>query len=298
MKKIVHIAFSLVLFCCASACLDLGPLLFNPDDSITEYLWDEHPDNWYFDEDKEYTIAENEFNYFQLESDHEGEKAEIHALYLGDLETIASDTVIVYCHGNSTHMDVYYPRAQLLYYTGGKSRYGVLMMDYRGFGLSTGISSEASLVSDVEACINWLKERGLSEDRMILYGFSLGSIPSIQLASNPQSLGAHKLMLEAPVGSINTMSQNGSSLSMPASFFADLGTNNIEEIKNVKQDLLWIHGLDDGFLDYTTHGEAIYNNHNADYKISIPVRGGDHGDTPFKMGEVKYMQAMQEFIGR
>lgn len=297
MKTVANILLITVLITLHS-CLDLGPLLFNPDNTITEYLWDENPDNWYFDEDKEFTIKENEFNYFQLESVHEGESANIHALYLGDLESISTDTIIVYCHGNSTHMDVYYPRAQLLYYTGEQSKYGVMMMDYRGFGLSTGTSSESSLISDVEACIQWLKDRGLTEDRMILYGFSLGSIPAVSLAANPRSLKANKLMLEAPIGSMNTMSQNGSALSMPISFFADLNTNNIELIKEVKQDLLWIHGLDDGFLDYTTHGEAIYNNHDSDYKISVPVRGGDHGDTPFIMGIEKYMLEMETYISR
>ncbi|WP_235293901.1 alpha/beta hydrolase [Portibacter lacus] len=286
------------MFLAFSGCLDLGPLLFNPDTSITEYLWDENPDNSYFDPEKNYYIKDGEFHYFTLESDHEGQVETIHAVYLGDLETIDSDTVIIYNHGNSYQMDVYYPRAQLLYHAGGKSRYGVLMMDYRGFGLSTGEPSESSLLSDVNSCIQWLKDRGLTEDRMIMYGYSLGSIPSVYLTATPQAMAPHKLMLEAPIGSISTMSSNGSGLSMPSSFFADLFADNIEEIKKVKQDLYWIHGEMDNFLNYTTHGEAIYNNHNSEYKIAVPVSNGDHGDTPFKMGEEKYMNSVYEFIKR
>ena len=296
MKKLILLSFSITLLTLAS-CLDLAPLLFNPDDSISAYLWEENPDNWYF-ESENYPIAAGEFHYFQLDSDFEGKKETLHALYLGDLESIDTDTILMYNHGNAANMDVYYPRAQLLYHTGGQSRYGVLMFDYRGFGLSTGTSTEKSLSADVSACLKWLKSHGLTEDRLILYGFSLGSIPSVDLAANPQDLTAHKLMLEAPIGSMNTLSQNGSSLSMPVSFFASLETDNIAKIKKVKQDLLWIHGLEDGFIDYTTHGEAVYNNHEGQYKISIPVRGGDHGDTPFKMGEDKYMEAMYQFIKR
>lgn len=294
----LHLLFFLPMLLCISGCLDLGPLLFNPDTTITEYLWDENPANYYFDEDEEYTVPEDEFHYFTLESDHEGQVETIHAVYLGDLESIDSDTVIVFNHGNSTHMDVYFPWAQLLYHSGGRSRYGVLMMDYRGFGLSSGEPSESALLTDVNTCIQWLKDRGLTEDRMIMYGFSLGSIPSVYLTANPRALRPHKLMLEAPIGSIDAMASNASGLSMPSSFFADLFTNNIEEIKKVEQDFFWIHGEADGFLNYYTHGEAIFNNHNGDYKIAIPVRTADHHDVPFRYGEERYMQSVSDFIER
>lgn len=281
-----------------TGCLDLGPLLFNPDSDITEYLWDENPRNYYFDEEGLYDILDGELNYFTLESDHLGEVETIHAVYLGDLASIASDTVIVFSHGNAANMDAYFPWVQMLYNAGGKSRFGVLMMDYRGFGLSTGIPSESALMSDVNTCLDWLKNMGLSDDRLILYGFSLGSIPSVYLSASPKAMRPHKLMLEAPVGSISTMSSNASGLSMPASFFADLDTDNIEEIKKVEQDLYWIHGQSDNFLNYYTHGQAIFNNHQGDYKISVPVRYGDHSDTPFKFGVEKYMESVLDFVLR
>ncbi len=295
-KRSLWVLLSILLL--ATSCLDLAPLLFNPDNSFDAYLWDENPFNDYFDSAKEYYIEDGEFHYFTIESEHEGQTETLHAIYLGDLETINTDTVFVYSHGNSGSMDSYYPRAQLLYHVGGKSRYGVLMMDYRGFGLSTGTPSESSLMSDVNTCVQWLKDRGLTEDRLVHYGFSLGSIPSVYLTTNPRALRPHKLMLEAPIGSINTMAANGSSLSLPSSFYADLETNNIDEIKKVEQPLYWIHGLSDGFLNYYTHGEAIFNNHQGEYKVSMPVRWGDHSDTPFILGEEKYIKSVYDFILR
>lgn len=294
MRSIFLCLIMILLF---GSCQDLGPLLFN-NTSTEEYLWDKNPINDYFDKEGNYKVPKEEFHYFTVESGFPGTISYIHAVYLGDINTINEDTVIVYCHGNSENMDIYYPRAQLLYHAGGKSRYGVLMMDYQGYGLSHGTPSEEGLLYDVNACIKWLSERGLSEDRLILYGFSLGSIPSIELSANPYSLRPHKLMLEAPIGSINTMAQNGSGLSMPASFFADLKTNNIEKIKEVTQDLFWIHGVDDGFLDFETHGKAVYDNHQGEYKVAVPVYGGDHSDVPFKYGLEQYMEAVHNFIQR
>ena len=35
----------------------------------------------------------------------------------------------------------------------------------------------------------------------------------------------------------------------------DLKIDNAEEIKKVKQPFLWIHGTNDNFLNYKTHGQ-------------------------------------------
>ncbi|WP_235299561.1 alpha/beta hydrolase [Portibacter marinus] len=288
--------FMLPLMIFLASCQDLAPLLFNPKTDFEEYQWSAYPDNAFFDKEQKYTVPSEEFHYFTLESDHEGQVETIHALYLGDIDQIDTDTVIVFNHGNSGSMDTYYPWAQLLYHAGGKSRYGVMMMDYRGFGLSTGSPSESALMSDVDACLQWLKNRGLTDERLILYGYSLGSIPSVYLAANPRSMKAHKLMLEAPIGSINTMAANGSMLSLPASFYADLETHNIEEIKKVDQDLFWIHGQSDNFLNYYTHGEPIYRNHGGTYKVAVPVRYADHHNCPFMYGEERYCKSIHEFI--
>ena len=69
----------------------------------------------------------------------------IHAVYLGNIADIATDTIILYCHGNRDHLDFYWPRIKLLANVGGKNRYGVLAMDYRGFGLSEGPATEEGM---------------------------------------------------------------------------------------------------------------------------------------------------------
>ena len=77
----------------------------------------------------------------------------------------------MYCHGNKWHMDFYWQRAKLLAHTNGKNKYGVLMMDYRGFGMSEGDPTENGMYADVNACMKWLKDKGLTNSRLIIYGF-------------------------------------------------------------------------------------------------------------------------------
>jgi hypothetical protein len=59
----------------------------------------------------------------------------------------------------------------------------VLAIDYRGFGLSPGTASEASMDQDAEAAWQELMRRGVAPERVIIWGHSLGSGPAVQLAS-------------------------------------------------------------------------------------------------------------------
>ncbi|HEX2901021.1 MAG TPA: hypothetical protein VHS96_14985, partial [Bacteroidia bacterium] len=143
-QRILAIAF-LATLGLLSGCFRLDSNLYNPVDTITAYLGDAYPetDDWDVVPDSSFRLADSMVHLFTLGSQAPGETTPttIHALYLGDESRIATDTVILYCHGNYGHMDVYWQRAKILANLGGKHRFGVLMMDYRGFGLSEGTAT-------------------------------------------------------------------------------------------------------------------------------------------------------------
>jgi pimeloyl-ACP methyl ester carboxylesterase len=243
-------------------------------------------------------IPEENINLLAIPSQgpDETEFTTIYSVYVGDTSTIAEDTVILYCHGNRDHLDFYWTRIKLLANTGGLFNYGVMAMDYRSFGLSEGEPSEIGMRYDVEACLQWLSDRGLTGDRLIMYGFSLGSIPAISLCADPGIMNPVKLILEAPIGSIELMVQDGGGLALPASFFTDLTANNVEVIKDADQPLLWLHGTDDSFLRIDGHGQPIFDNHNGPYKEAYKVEGAEHGDLPVVMGFPEYLEAVHSFV--
>jgi fermentation-respiration switch protein FrsA (DUF1100 family) len=296
MKKLVLI----FVIIGSSSCLKLDNNLYNSDNTIKEYQLDSYTGEQDFILDASYAIPQNLIHIITLSSQTKTESSptEISVIYIGDLSRINTDTVILYCHGNKWHNDFYWQRAKLLAHTNGKNNYGVLMPDYRGFGLSKGKPSEEGMYADVEACLKWLKERGLTNERLMVYGFSLGSAPSCELTANPVSLIPSKLILEAPFASAAVMVQDGSQLDMPAEYFTDLKIDNAEEIKKVKQPLLWIHGANDNFLNYKTHGEVVYKNHSGIYKSNYLVEGADHGEVPKKMGFDIYLKTIGDFIRR
>ena len=56
--------------------------------------------------------------------------------------------------------------------------YDVLVMDYRGFGKSTGKRNQANLLADAELFYSWCDER-YKEDQIILYGRSWSTEKSL-----------------------------------------------------------------------------------------------------------------------
>jgi pimeloyl-ACP methyl ester carboxylesterase len=62
--------------------------------------------------------------------------------------------------------------------------FSVLGFDYRGFGMSAGVASEAHMEQDADAAFQALIERDIPPSHIILWGHSLGSGPAVVLASD------------------------------------------------------------------------------------------------------------------
>lgn len=294
MKKLF--AYFIIVVCASCAKLDSN--LYNNDNKIKEYKLDSYTGTQDFVLDASYNIPANLINMLTLQSQADGESSatNIKAIYIGDVSKINTDTVILYCHGNKWHIDFYWQRAKLLAHLNGKNRYGVLMMDYRGYGLSEGKPTEKGMYADVNACMAWLKNNGLTNSRLIIYGFSMGTAATCELSANPTILTPSKIILEAPFASAAVMVQDASQMNMPADYFTDLKIDNAEEIKKCNQPLLWLHGKSDNFLNYKTHGQVVYNNHNGVYKNYFLVDGADHGEVPAKMGFENYLNLIGAFV--
>ncbi|MBI2721662.1 MAG: alpha/beta hydrolase [Bacteroidetes bacterium] len=293
--KNIYFLFIILLASCAK----LDNNLYNNDNKIKEYKFDDYTGEQDFVLDGTYTISSGLITLFTLSSQPiEGETnpTDIKAIYIGDISKINTDTVILYCHGNKGHIDFYWQRAKLLAHVNGKNKHGVLMMDYRGYGLSKGKPTEKGMYADVSASMLWLKNNGLSNNRLIIYGFSLGTASACELSANAAPMIPSKIILEAPFASVAVMVHDASQLNMPAEYFTDLKIDNAEEIKKCQQPLLWMHGKADNFLNYKTHGEVVYKNYNGIYKENFLVEGADHGEVPRKMGYEKYLKVIGDFI--
>jgi hypothetical protein len=92
------------------------------------------------------------------------------------------------------------------------------------------------------------------------------------------------------------MAADGSGLDLPSSYVTNLKIDNAEEIKKVTQDLCWIHGTQDNFLNIKTHGEVVFKNHGGLYKEAHRIEGADHGTIPVTYGFDEYLRTIASFI--
>lgn len=219
----------------------------------------------------------------------------IYGVYIGDMSTIQQDTVILYMHGQSKHMDHYWARAALLANTGGKHRYGVFMFDYRGYGMSEGEPTEQGLYEDANAAIDWLIAQGVAKERTVFYGYSLGAIPAIDRAAFRSDFIPAKLITEAPLASVQNLVQNSTVISMESDYVTTLEFNNGEKIKSVTSPYLWFHGMNDNYVAIQ-NGEFIFNNYPLATKQAVRVDFCDHTEVPTKLGFASYLAYLESFI--
>lgn len=292
MKNSLYILIGLIVISCQKNNLD--PIAF-PSEKVTEYKLEGYEGE--IDIPEQYAIADSLIHLFSIPSTDSktGDVFSIYAIYIGDMSTIIEDTVILYAHGQGKNMDNYWTRAKLLANIGHKNKYGVLMMDYRGFGMSEGESSEHGLVDDLQASIDWLKSKGVNGDKTIYYGYSLGCIPLINHAAYNESFKAHKLIIESPLASVQYLTNSSTLINVNSKFITNHEFDNAETMKNVDIPLMWLHGIEDTYISID-NGEVIYENHNGPYKEAHRIAGSDHSEIPTVMGYEDYLEKVEAFI--
>jgi len=293
MKTIYFLAFMLLVS--MSSCLRLDSNLYD-NTKTSSYLMDAYTGQQEITLDSTYTLQNSMIHLLPLTSNDNGSVATIYAEYLGDINRISTDTVIMYFHGTKDNMDYYWNRAKLLANTGGKNRFGVMTIDYRGYGMSQGTPTESGMYADAEAALQWLQNNGLTSDRLIIYGFSLGTAAATYRTANPSVLTPAKLILEAPFASAGVMVQDATALAFPPSYFINLSINNGEEIKKVQQPFMWMHGINDAFLNINTQGQVVYNNYQGAYGEAHRIPGATHTNVPEVWGYENYKSAVTAFI--
>lgn len=128
-----------------------------------------------------------------------------------------------------------------------RHNYNVIMVDYRGFGKSTGKRSQKAIKRDLQLVYNKIKEN-VDEKYIILYGRSLGSGFATKLASMNSP---RMLILDAPYYSLSKVAKKYIPF-MPLSLVAKFPMPTYKWLKYVKCPIHIIHGTDDKLIPYKT----------------------------------------------
>lgn len=110
--------------------------------------------------------------------------------------------LVLYFHGNADNLQRWGK-----YHVDFTSRgYDILMMDFRGYGKSSGEPSEEKFYQDAELIYDWTTQK-YPKDKIIIYGRSLGCGIASNLATK---VDAPKVILETPFNNANDLFQKNS----------------------------------------------------------------------------------------
>ena len=99
----------------------------------------------------------------------------------------ARNVTVLMFHGNAGNIGYRLPIGKILESDLGCN---VLMLQYRGYGLSTGTPNEKGLMIDAQTGLDYIRQRSdLQGTRIVLYGQSLGGAVAVGLAARNQKHG-------------------------------------------------------------------------------------------------------------
>ncbi|MGF1480967.1 MAG: alpha/beta hydrolase [Cyanophyceae cyanobacterium] len=210
----------------------------------------------------------------------------IHGWWLANASTA---DVLLYLHGNSSNISVNLSQAQRYYQLG----FSVLLIDYRGFGLSEGrFPSETQVYQDAQAAWEYLvQKRHIEPHRIFLYGHSLGGAIAIDLATrHPEAAG---LIVEGTFTSMRDMAKYRRRFEwLPVNLLLTQRFDSIHKIKSLQTPLLLIHGSDD--LVVPMHMSQDLYAAATGTKTLFIVPGAGHNNAA-SVGAAQYLQTVREF---
>lgn len=187
---------------------------------------------------------------------------------------------ILYSHGNAEDLGEIQSRLKNLRDLG----FSILAYDYPGYGLSQGQPSEQGAYQAIDAAYQYLTQTlNVAPDQIIIYGRSVGSGPSVDLASR-QPVGG--LILESP---FKTAFRVVTRIPIfPFDKFA-----NLNKIQQVNCPILILHGRADEVIPFD-HGEYLFNVADEP-KLSFWIDGAGHNDLVEVAGD-RYSEILQQFL--
>ena len=214
----------------------------------------------------------NENNYFGDNLEAEIEKVKIitsdniNLLGWFHIKDLKRFKTIVYFHGNAGTLD------NRIYKLNHFKNIDVnfLIIAWRGFSGNKGKPSEKGLYEDGQSAIKWLKNLGLTENDIIIYGESLGTGIATEIAQNNKFAG---LILETPFTSMIEAASNFYPY-IPVGFLLKDKYENYKKIKKINIPLLVMHGEVDQIVPFWM-GKKIYEIANQP-KYSYFTKYDDH----------------------
>ena len=206
----------------------------------------------------------------------------IHGFYLG---VPMASRALLFLHGNAGNASHRLPNAAQL----AQLDCSVLLLDYRGYGLSEGRPSEPGVYADARAGLGYLVDSlRFPESRVVVFGRSLGGAVAVDLARDRSLAG---VVLESTFSSAADVARSAGGPLL--AWLAGRRLDSIGKIGRVKAPLLFFHGDRDRVVDYAL-GRRLFDAA-PEPKGFETISGAGHNDTT-EVGGRRYFRRIREFL--
>jgi uncharacterized protein len=202
----------------------------------------------------------------------------------------ANAKVLLYLHGNGRNIGANLNHARRFHDLG----FSVLLMDYRGYGLSDGgFPTEAGVYEDAAAMWNYLVEqRRMAPKNIVIYGHSLGGAIAIDLAIKQPDAAAS--IVESSFTSIRQMvDYYGNYRIFPVDLILQNKFDSIDKVRSLKMPVLFLHGTLDTTIPYQMSEQLFAAAPEPKRLLLIPTAG--HNNLARVAGKT-YLQAVQQLV--
>ena len=194
----------------------------------------------------------------------------------------ARPPTLLFFHGNAENIASSVP----LGLRAREAGFSTFLVDYRGYGGSTGSPSERGIYRDGEAALRYLRGRAdVDPGRIVVWGRSIGACVAVRLAATPAGAGLSPaaggppagLILESPFTSARELLREGGYwLLYPLSFLATYRFDSASLAHRIDVPTLVIHGSADEVVPFRL-GRALYEMIPARVEF-LTIDGGGHND--------------------
>jgi uncharacterized protein len=196
----------------------------------------------------------------------------------------ARGTVLLF-HGNAGNISHRIDYAKMFQSLG----YSILLVDYRGYGTSTGSPSENGMYRDAAASWHWLTEtRGIKPTDIVIFGESLGGGIATWLAVHEKP-GA--LVLASTFTSVPDLAAQLYPF-LPVRLISRYRYRSLERVSQLSLPIFIAHSPQDEIIPYS-HGRRLFEAA-REPKTFLEMQGG-HNEG-FVFARTEWVQALKAFL--
>lgn len=176
---------------------------------------------------------------------------------------------VIYLHGNAQNVSAWYPACvEIQKYI----QVNFLLVDYRGYGQSTGSPTMKGVILDAQAMYKYLIDSGFKPEDISVYGRSIGGAVALELAVREKVKSA---VIQSSFSSIEQIAKDLYPF-IPSYLAKSKHFNSQDLIRQINIPVLISHGSHDELISIN-HAYGLYESANEPKKFII-LKGASHNE--------------------